>query len=76
MSGVWELIKRRVIGAHAIYFSGRTVDGFDQFRISVDCIEQLRGAREDCEREWRKWVRVLNKIARVRHRNQEPETRN
>ena len=66
MSGVWELIKRRNIGAHAIYFSGRTVDGFDQFRISVDTIEQLRGTREDCEREWRKWVRVLNKIARER----------
>ena len=66
MSGIWELIKRRTFGAHAIFFSGRTVDGFDQFRISVDCIEQLRGTREDCEREWRKWVRVLNKIARER----------
>ena len=66
MSGIWKLIKRSNIGAHAIYFSGRTVDGFDQFRISVDCVEQLRGTREDCEREWRKWVRVLNKIARER----------
>ena len=69
MATCWRLgdeRKRRNIGAHAIYFSGRTVDGFDQFRISVDCIEQLRGTREDCEREWRKWVRVLNKIARER----------
>lgn len=66
MSGIWELLKLRTIGAHAIYFSGSTVDGFDQFRISVDGFEQLRGTREYCEREWREWVRVLNKIARER----------
>ncbi len=62
MSGIWELIKSRNIGAHAIYFSGRTVDGFDQFRISIDCVEQLRGTKRECEAEWRQWVRVLNKI--------------
>ena len=66
MSGIWELLKRRNIGAHMISLSGRTVDGCDQFRTSVDCMEQLRGTREECEREWRKWVRVLNKIARER----------
>ena len=66
MSGIWELLKRRIIGAHMISLSGRTVDGFDQFRTSVDCMEQLRGTREECEREWRQWVRVLNKIARER----------
>lgn len=66
MSGVWELLKRRIIGAHMISLSGRTVDGCDQFRTSVDCMEQLRGTREECEREWRRWVRVLNKIARER----------
>lgn len=66
MSGVWELLKRRNIGAHMISLSGRTVDGCDQFRTSVDSLEQLRGTREECEREWRKWVRVLNKIARER----------
>ena len=71
MSGIWELLKRRIIGAHMISLSGRTVDGFDQFRTSVDCMEQLRGTREECEREWRQWVRVLSKIARERGVNKD-----
>lgn len=66
MSSIWELLKSRNIGAHMVQLSGRTVDGFDQFRISVDCIEQLRGTKSECEREWRRWVRTLNKIARER----------
>ena len=66
MSGIWELLKLLNVGAHMISLSGRTVDGFDQFRTCVDCIEQFRGTSEACEREFRKWVRVLNKIARAR----------
>ena len=66
MSGVWELIKSRNIGAHMVQLCGRTVDGFDEYKTTVDCVEQLRGTREECEREWREWVRVLNKIARER----------
>ena len=42
MSGVWELIKRRNIGAHAIYFSGRTVDGCDHcLKTAIDTLDDL-----------------------------------
>ena len=66
MSSIWELLKSRKIGAHMVQLSGRTVDGFDQFRISVDCVEQLRGTREECEGKWRKWVHTLKKLKGLR----------
>ena len=62
MAGVWERIKKFAIGPHEVTLCGRTVDGRDQFRVELNSREQLRGTREDCEREYRFWVRTVKKI--------------
>lgn len=62
LNGVWTLIKTRNIGAHMIAMSGRINDGFEEFRVSVDCVEQSRGSLHDCKREWRRWVRTLKHL--------------
>lgn len=62
--GIWTLVKTRNIGAHMLALSGRNNDGVEEFRISVDCLEQFRGSFHDCERVWRRWVRLLNLAAK------------
>lgn len=66
LSGIWTLVKTRNIGAHMLALSGRTNDGFEEYRVSVDCVVQFRGSLHDCERAWRRWVRLLNPIAKKR----------
>ena len=61
----WLCLKQREIAGHTIMLV-RVIgdDGMEYHKLLADCVTQFRGSLEDCEREWRRWVKSLNAVER------------
>ena len=65
---IWQWLEEEHIGGHHVALISRTVDGFPQWEVVVDCVAQYHGGMADTAKEYRRWVRQLRKNERERAR--------